>query len=41
LAKFYSRPPGEFLAMTLDEVNQHMHWTDMLLATAEKQRRPD
>jgi hypothetical protein len=40
LAKFYSRPPGEFLAMPLDEVQQHMIWTDKLLAKAESQRPP-
>jgi len=40
LARFYSRPPAEFLAMPLDEVAQHIMWTERLLANVEMQRRP-
>jgi hypothetical protein len=35
LAKVYARNPAEFLAQPLDEVMQHIWWTDQLLATAE------
>jgi hypothetical protein len=28
----------EFLAMPLDEVEQHLEWTDKMLAVAEQQR---
>jgi len=38
LARFYSRPPAEFLAMPLVEVNQHIEWTDKLLAVGEQQK---
>jgi hypothetical protein len=30
LAKVYSRNPAEFLSMPLDEVAQHLKWTEKL-----------
>jgi hypothetical protein len=38
MARFYSRPPAEFLAMPTSEVERHMEWTDRLLAAAEVTR---
>jgi len=38
MARFYSRPPDEFLNMPMSVVERHMGWTDRLLATAEAQR---
>jgi hypothetical protein len=38
LAKYYSRPPGEFLAMPLMELERHAWWTDYLIETAEAKR---
>jgi hypothetical protein len=38
LAKFYSVNPAEFLAMPLDEVEEHMRWTDRLLEVGEARR---
>jgi hypothetical protein len=38
MARFYSRPPAEFLAMPLSEVERHMVWTDRLLVNIETMR---
>lgn len=38
LAKYYARPPSEFLAMPLAEVEQHAWWTDYGLEISESKR---
>jgi hypothetical protein len=36
LAKVYSRNPAEFLAMPLDEIAQHLQWTEKLFESDPK-----
>ena len=36
LAKVYSRNPAEFLAMPLDEVAEHMRWTEKLFESDDR-----
>lgn len=31
LAKYYSRPPTEFLAMRVSEVRRHLYWTNQMI----------
>lgn len=31
LAKFYGRNPREFLDLTVEEIGQHMFWTERLI----------
>lgn len=33
LAKFYGRHPREFLGLTVEEIGQHMFWTERLAET--------
>ena len=39
LAQVYGRNPAEFLALTLDEIDQHIKWTDRMLAAKERWTR--
>lgn len=36
LAKYYGRPPDEFLTLPLSQVNKHMKWTAKLIEIARE-----
>jgi hypothetical protein len=37
LAKYYGRPPDEFLTLPLSKVNRHMMWTAKLIEMSREQ----